>query len=70
MYNKNVVCASGENFIAQCLSMGCFLMISYFTTFVYHILINHFCYLPGFIKKNYILFSKESHIFVQNYVFR
>lgn len=41
-----------------------FLMISYlehlFTIFWYTI----FFYLPGFIKKNYILFSKETVIFL------
>jgi len=42
-----------------------FVMISYFITFVYHILIYHFFYLPGFLKKkNYILFSKETVIFL------
>lgn len=41
-----------------------FLVVSYFTTFVYHILIYHFFYVSGFIKENYILFSKEAVIFL------
>lgn len=41
-----------------------FLMISYFATFVYHILIYHFSILQVFLKKNYTLFSKETVLFL------
>lgn len=63
MYGNNVVRTSGEN-LSTMSFYEMFVMISYFT-FVYHILIYHFFYLPGFLKKkNYILFSKETVIFL------
>lgn len=64
MYRNNVVHTSGENFSTMSF-YEMFVMISYLMTFVYHILIHHFFYLPGFLKKkNYILFSKETVIFL------
>lgn len=61
MYSNCVAHTSGKYFSTMSFYQM-FLMISYFT-FVYHILIHHFFYLPGFIKKA-ILFSKETVIFL------
>lgn len=44
-------------------------MIQYFTAFVYHILILHFCYLPGFIKKKTMYYFLKKLIFLYKIMF-
>lgn len=65
MYGNNVVRTSGEN-LSTMSFYEMFVMISYFT-FVYHILIYHFFYLPGFLKKKtiYYFLKKQSYFYTK-----
>lgn len=67
MYRNNVVHTSGENFSTMSF-YEMFVMISYLMTFVYHILIHHFFYLPGFLKKKktiYYFLKKQSYFYTK-----